>query len=71
VVFVFIGAQEGCAVFLDKKVTKKSSQQKCFFAHKAFHAQSRKNCGLEYFCLATLSHLYPGMQKFPMPCPAL
>ncbi len=32
VVCFFIGAQEGYAVCLDTKVTKKSSQQKCFFA---------------------------------------
>jgi hypothetical protein len=36
----------------NKQYTNKSSQQKCFFTHGAFHAQSPKNCGLESFFAA-------------------
>jgi hypothetical protein len=32
-----------------KNGPKKSSQQRCFFAAQAFHAQSRESCGLESF----------------------
>jgi len=34
---------------LIQKVPKKSSQQKCFFAHMAFAAQTTKNLGLQSF----------------------
>jgi hypothetical protein len=35
----------GCYFFLDKKVTKKSSQQKGFFSHKAFALQNAMRHG--------------------------
>ena len=57
----------GCYFCLDTKVTKKSSQQKCFLARLAFAAQSRKNCGLQSFRLTTLSRYYRAMRKFAMP----
>jgi hypothetical protein len=47
----FSGAQEGFAVFLDKKVTKKSSQQIGFFAAQAFALQIGQNHGCNYFAL--------------------
>jgi hypothetical protein len=52
---------------LIQKGPKKSSQQKCFFAHKAFHAQIQKRCGLESFCRATLSRADPGCKNFLCP----
>jgi len=47
-----LNCRGGCYFCLDTKVTKKSSQQECFFAHEAIHAQSRKNLGLQSFCAA-------------------
>jgi hypothetical protein len=44
--------------FLDKKVTKKSSQQGGFFAAQAFALQNEQNHGLQLFCPATLA-LFP------------
>jgi hypothetical protein len=40
---------------LDIKVSKKSSQQIGFFAHKAFALQSGQNHGLQLFCPAVLA----------------
>jgi hypothetical protein len=56
------------SIVLIQKVTKKSSQQKCFFALQAFHAQSQNNCGLESFCRMTLSRADPVCKNFL--CPA-
>jgi hypothetical protein len=39
----------GCYFCLDTKVTKKSSQQKGFFAAQAFALQIRKNTGCKVF----------------------
>ncbi|HEX8021583.1 hypothetical protein [Mucilaginibacter sp.] len=47
--FIFLGAQEGFAVCIDTKVSKKSSQQIGFFAHNAFTLQSGQNHGCNYF----------------------
>jgi hypothetical protein len=45
-----------CHFFLDKKVTKKSSQQKGFFAAQAFALQIRQNRGCNLFALASPAH---------------
>jgi hypothetical protein len=42
-------AAGGCYFFLDKKVTKKSSRQKCFFAHRPFTHKSQKPAGWNLF----------------------
>ncbi|WP_290304629.1 hypothetical protein [Mucilaginibacter flavus] len=57
--------ERACYFFLDKKVTKKSSQQKGFFAAQAFSLQNGQNLGWNYFALALI---VPHMQKLPMPC---
>ena len=44
----------GCYFFLDKKVTKKSSQQKCLFRTWPY-AHKSQNHRLEYFCRVTLT----------------
>jgi len=40
---------------LETKRTKKSSQQKCFFAARAFALQNGQNLGWNYFALARIS----------------
>jgi len=66
---------------------QKSSQQKCFFAHRAFHAQIKKTTGwnrfsqfvyffmalknASQFCRATLSEADPVSKNFLCPLPAL
>jgi len=58
--------------FLDKKVTKKSSQQRGFFAARAFARQIRQNLGCIYFALfalpTTSAKTYYALQPH---CPAL
>jgi hypothetical protein len=46
-----LNCRGGCYFFLDKKVTKKSSQQKCFFALPAFALQIWQNHGLQNIAL--------------------
>jgi len=70
--FTPLNCRGGCYFFLDKKVTKKSSRQKCFFALQAFHAQIPKTCGAGIFlpgypfkrrpCNAKTSYALPGAQ---------
>jgi len=47
--------REGCYFCLDTKVTKKSSQQKGFFAARAFALQNGQNRGWDYFALAHIA----------------
>jgi hypothetical protein len=55
----------GQALFvLKQKGPKNSSQQKCFFALKAFALQNGQNLGCDYFAPSIL----PQLQKLPMPC---
>jgi hypothetical protein len=48
----------------NKLLVNNSSQQKCFFALRAFALQNRQNRGWNYFALT--SWLLP--QKLPRPC---
>jgi hypothetical protein len=57
--------REGCYFCLDTKVTKKSSQQKGFFAARAFALQNGQNLGWNYFAPELTP---PPLQKLPMPC---
>ena len=57
----------GCYFSLDRKVTKRSSQQKGFFAAQAFTPQISQNHGLESFALLR-SRIPLLLQKFLCPC---
>jgi hypothetical protein len=51
-----IRREGACYFFLDKKVTKKSSQQRGFFAARAFPLQSGQNHGLGKFAPCFAAH---------------
>jgi hypothetical protein len=67
-----IRREGACYFFLDKKVTKKSSQQRGFFAARAFPLQSGQNHGLGKFapCFAAHPMLKEHFTKkmFTSPC---
>jgi hypothetical protein len=66
--FCPLNCRGGCYFFLDKKVTKKSSQQKSFFAARAFTLLINQNHGCNTLPDCR-SHIAGASAKFAMPFP--
>ena len=64
-----LNCRGGCYFWLDPKVTKRSSPQKCFSALRACAHKTGENLGLQLFRRATLSLQYPVCENLLCPGP--